>query len=360
MKFSGALTSRNPISQLRALSYSCLIFVTISAAHAQAPTPLRISVQPGNYSMLAMHVATKNNFWSLAGLNPSFVRYPAGVPQIKGNADWDIGLTGAVPALLGAKDFGMIAIAVADDQSRTNALMASKETIAKIKKDKAIPRGTKIAVTLNSTADYAVQTCLALWGGRNKSEMVYQGASQSEAIQAGASGAVEMVGLWAPNVYTMQEKHGFETLCSAKDFSPGLYNVAITKRDFASKNPETVAKFLAVMMRSIQWMKANPEGTQAFFVKNADDEGVKINISAAKSDFTQRPLFDLNQQLGLIGETAVGVDESALGRSFFSINVFLNEGKAGTRTMRPSSFMDPAYLKLVKTTPNLLKIASLN
>jgi ABC-type nitrate/sulfonate/bicarbonate transport system substrate-binding protein len=349
------------LTPLRALICLCLILLGVTTtAQAQTPTPLRISVQPGNYSMLAVHAASKNNFWSQAGLNPSFIRYAAGVPQIKGNADWDIGIIGAVPALLGAKDHDMIAIAVADDQSRTNALMGSKELVAKIKKERAIPKGTKIAVTLNSTADYAVQTCLALWGGRTKSDVTYQGTTQPEAIAAGASGAAEMVGLWAPNVYTMQEIHGFETLCSAKDFSPGLYNVVITKRDFAKKNPELVAKFLAVMMRSIKWMKANPDQTQAFFVKNADEEGIKISSSAAKSDFMQRPIFDLNEQLGLLGDTAAKVDASSVGRSFFSINVFLNEGKSGTRTMKPSSFMDPAYLNLVKNTPNLFKIASGN
>ncbi len=340
-------------------SYQFLMLMGVVVTTVQAQIPVRISVQPANYSALAVHVATKNDYWKIAGLTPSFSRYPAGLPQIKANADWDIGITGSVPALIGAKDFNMITIAVADDQSRTNALMASKEMIAKIKKDKVIPKGTKIAVTLNSTADYAVQTCLALWGGRIKSDMVYQAATQPEAIQAGASGAAEMVGLWAPNVYTMKDKHGFETLCSAKDFSPGLYNAVVTSRDFATKNPEIVSKFLAVMMRSVQWIKANPEQAQAFFVKNADDEGAKISSNAAKNDYDQRPIFDLDAQLKMIGESTASVEASAVARSFFSINVFLNEGRPGTRTMRPSSFMDPSYLKKVKDTPSLVQIANL-
>ncbi len=346
-------------AQYKKLSCYFLILTGAIVTTAHAQTPVRISVQPANYSALAVHIATKNDFWKLAGLTPSFVSYSAGVPQIKAHADWDIGITGAVPALLGAKDFNLITIAVADDQSRTNALMASKEMVAKIRKDRAIPKGTKIAVTLNSTADYAVQTCLALWGGHTKSDMAYQGATQPEAIQAGASGAAEMVGLWAPNVYTMQEKHGFEPLCSAKDFSPGLYNAVVTSRDFASKNPDTVAKFLAVMMRSIRWMKSNPEQMQAFFVKNAESEGIKISSNAAKSDFELRPLFDLNAQLKMMGESDASVDASPVARSFFSINVFLNEGRPGTRTLKPSSFMNPVYLKTVKDNASLSQIAEL-
>jgi ABC-type nitrate/sulfonate/bicarbonate transport system substrate-binding protein len=326
-----------------------LFLASIGATRAQ--TPLRISVQPANYSALAVHVATKNDFWELAGLNPTFIRYAAGVPQIKANADWDIGIAGAVPALIGAKDFNLITIAVADDQSRTNALMAPKEVVERIRKEKKIEKGTKIAVTLNSTADYAVQTCLALWGGLTKSDMAYQGATQPEAIQAGASGAVQMVGLWAPNVYAMKEKHGFETLCTAKDFSPGLYNVVFTSRSFANKNPDTVAKFLAVMMRAVKWIKDNPAKAQAIFVSTAAEEG---------NDYEQRPIFDLSGQFNIMGEMPAGIDGSAVGRSFYSINVFLNEGRTGTRTMKPSAFIDISHLKRVKDSPELEKIANQN
>jgi ABC-type nitrate/sulfonate/bicarbonate transport system substrate-binding protein len=342
-----------------------LVLVVVSSGAASvgtalAQTPLRISVQPANYSMLAVHVATKNDFWKLAGLSPTFIRYPAGVPQIKANADWDIGITGAVPALIGAKDFDLITIAVADDQSRTNALMAPKDLVEQVRKEKRIPKGTKIAVTLNSTADYAVQTCLALWGGLTKSDVTYQGATQPEAIQAGASGAAQMVGLWAPNVYTMKEKHGFETLCTAKDFSPGLYNVAIANRSFANKNPDTVAKFLAVMMRAVKWMKDNPAKTHEIFVSTATEEGFNISIANAKNDYEQRGIFDLSGQFRMMGETSAGIDGSAVGRSFYSINVFLNEGRAGTRTMKPSVFIDTSYLKRVKDNPEFEKIANPN
>ncbi|NJM43709.1 MAG: hypothetical protein HC858_06535 [Brachymonas sp.] len=109
-------------------------------------------------------MATQNGYWKEAGLIPSIVTYPAGVPQIKAKADWDIGLTGAVPALIAAREHDMMTIAIADNQSRTNGLLASKEVVQKIKNQKAIPSGTRIAVTLNSTADFAAQTCLALWG----------------------------------------------------------------------------------------------------------------------------------------------------------------------------------------------------
>jgi ABC-type nitrate/sulfonate/bicarbonate transport system substrate-binding protein len=358
MNSFGSIKSIKSSAFLSALIGTGLFLASIGATRAQ--TPLRISVQPANYSALPVHVATKNDFWKLVGLNPTFIRYAAGVPQIKANADWDIGIAGAVPALIGAKDFDLITIAVSDDQSRTNALMGPKDVVERIRKDKKIEKGTKIAVTLNSTADYAVQTCLALWGGHTKSDMAYQGATQPEAIQAGASGAAQMVGLWAPNVYTMKEKHGFETLCTAKDFSPGLYNVVFTNRGFANKNPDTVAKFLAVMMRAVKWIKDNPAKAQAIFVSTATEEGITISSANAKNDYEQRPIFDLSGQFSAMSETSAGIDGSAVGRSFYSINVFLNEGRTGTRTMKPSAFIDISHLKRVKESPELEKIANPN
>ncbi|NJS35486.1 MAG: hypothetical protein HC765_02090 [Brachymonas sp.] len=113
------------------VSFCFVVIFSTLPAHAQ--TPIRISVQPANYSMLAVHVATQNGYWKEAGLIPSIVTYPAGVPQIKAKADWDIGLTGAVPALIAAREHDMMTIAIADNQSRTNGLLASKEVVQKSK-----------------------------------------------------------------------------------------------------------------------------------------------------------------------------------------------------------------------------------
>jgi ABC-type nitrate/sulfonate/bicarbonate transport system substrate-binding protein len=329
-----------------------------TAFESRAQTPIRISTQPALYFTLPLHVATANSYWKDAGLSPTFVSYPAGLPQIKGNADWDVGLTGAVPALIGAKDYKIITIGIVDDQSKTNALMARKEFVDKVRADGRIPKGTRFALTLNSSADYAAQTCLALWGGLNKSDMVYRGASQAEAIQAGASGDAQVVGLWAPNIYTMQEKHGFVPLCSAKEFSPGVFGAVVAKREFGTANPDAVTRFIAVLMRSIDWMKANPVKAQALLIETAAKDGIVISASAAKSDFDLRPIFNLKQQMEVMGGLTGNVDDSVAGRSFYSINVFLNEGKTFSRNMKPASFVDVSFLKRVSDDAALSKMVA--
>ena len=141
-------------------------------AESSAQTPLRISAQPGVWYMLPLKVAIANGYWKEAGLEPTFLSFTAGVPQMKASADWDVGMTGATPALLGAKEFDIITVGVAADISKTNVLMAPKAFVEKIHASRSIPKGTRIALTPNSTVDYAVQTCLALWGGNSKTDMV--------------------------------------------------------------------------------------------------------------------------------------------------------------------------------------------
>jgi ABC-type nitrate/sulfonate/bicarbonate transport system substrate-binding protein len=318
-------------------------------AHAQSPPiPIRIAVQPGNYAAIAYKAATQLGYWQQAGLAPVFLTYTAGVPQIKAHADWDFGTMGAVPALLGARDYDLITIAVANDESRTNVLMGKKEFVAKLRGSGQIPNGTRIAVTLNSTGDYATQTCLALAGGKTKNDMTYLGMTQPEIIAAGAAGAADLVALWAPNSYAMEEKHGFEVYCSGKDFSPGVFGVTVVNRKWAQANPDIVAKVLAVVIRANRWIKKNPQAAQQVHIEGSAKEGVTLSATAARKDNELRPVFDLDEQITLLRGDTPNANDSRLAMAFYSLNVFLNEGKPQTRIFKASSFVDVSFLQRVK------------
>jgi ABC-type nitrate/sulfonate/bicarbonate transport system substrate-binding protein len=326
-----------------------------ASVRAQAiPTPVRIAVQPGNYAAIAYKVATKLGYWQEAGLAPSFQTYLAGVPQIKAHADWDIGTMGAVPALLGARDYDLITIAVANDESQTNVLMGKKDFVAKLRQGQQIPNGTRIAVTLNSTGDYATQTCLALWGGKNKGEMTYLGMTQPEIIAAGVAGSADLLALWAPNSYLMEEKHGFEVLCSGKNFSPGVFGVTVANRKWAQDNPATVTKILAVILRANRWIKKNPEGAQQVHIEAATKENVTLSTSAARKDNQLRPVFSLEEQILLLRGSTSNINDSRVSQAFYSLNVFLNEGKLQTRLFKPSSFVEVSFLERVKAEAALV------
>jgi ABC-type nitrate/sulfonate/bicarbonate transport system substrate-binding protein len=332
--------------------------LSCTALAQQAATPVRIAVQPGNYSAIAYKVATQLGYWKEMGLEPTFSLFTAGVPQIKAHAQWDFATLGAVPALIGAKDFDLITIAVANDESRTNVIMAKKETIAKVRSTKQIPDGTKFSVTLNSTADYAAQTCMSLWGGKTKDKMVYQGMPQPEVMNAGIAGTADILALWAPNSYAMEEKHGFEVLCTGKDFSPGVFGVTITNRKWAQDNPQLVARVLAVIMRANAWIKKNPAQAQKIHIEGSAKENVNLSVNAARKDNEQRPVFTLDEQVNLMAGSNSDINDSRLSRSFYSLNVFLNEGKLQSRSFRPASFVDTSFIQRIKATPELLQFVN--
>jgi ABC-type nitrate/sulfonate/bicarbonate transport system substrate-binding protein len=334
---------------------SCGAAATQAAVQAASPAavPIRISVQPGNYSAIAYKVATQRGYWREAGLAPTFQTFAAGVPQIRAHADWDIGTLGAVPALIGARDFNLVTIAVANDESRTNVLMGRKDYVAKLRAGRQIPNGTRFAVTLNSTGDYMAQTCLSLWGGKLKTDMVYTGMTQAEIMTAGAAGAADLVALWAPNSYAMEEQHGFEVFCSGKDFSAGVFGVTVASRKWAEANPDLLARVLAVKVRANRWIKKNPQAAQQIHVERSAQEGVKLSPAAARKDNEQREVFDLDEQIELMRGPSANPDDSRVARAFFSLNVFLNEGKLQTRIFRASTFVDVRYLQRVKADPAL-------
>ncbi|MCX8505506.1 MAG: ABC transporter substrate-binding protein, partial [Alphaproteobacteria bacterium] len=193
-----------------------LIF-TASASQAE---PIKVSYQPALYWALPFYVATQKGYWKDVGLEPEFSTFPAGVPQIAAAAakSWDVGGTGSVPAVLGFARFGIMTIGITNDESATNALMVAGDKAADYGNGKnlAAAKGKVITVTQNSTADYAIQSCLKM-AGLSKTDVVMKNMGQAEIISALSAGQTELAGLWSPNIYTVEEKSGAKMLCNGRD-----------------------------------------------------------------------------------------------------------------------------------------------
>jgi ABC-type nitrate/sulfonate/bicarbonate transport system substrate-binding protein len=153
-----------------ALAQVAVVMVGVQATQAvqaQALTPIKVSYQPSLYWALPFHVATERGFWKDVGLAPEFSTFPAGVPQIAASAakSWDVGGTGSVPAVLGHVRFGIKTIGITNDESQGNGLVGNAAAAAEFARNPAEAlRGKTITLTQNSTADFAVQSCLKKFG----------------------------------------------------------------------------------------------------------------------------------------------------------------------------------------------------
>jgi ABC-type nitrate/sulfonate/bicarbonate transport system substrate-binding protein len=329
------------------------------AASAQALTPIKISYQPALYWALPFHIATEKGWWKEVGLAPEFSTFPAGVPQIASAAakSWDVGGTGSVPAVLGHVRFGIKTIGVSNDESAGNGLVASGKKAAEFAKDPAgALRGQTITLTQNSTADYALQSCLKKYGLK-KADVVMKNMGQAEIISAISSGNSDLAGMWAPNIYTVEEKAGAKVLCSGKDSGAVVPGALIARGDYAKENPQNVAKFLAVYLRSWKWMNANKTEAIAMMKDFYAKGGVSVSEASMKKEFDTRPTFDLNQQLSMMKRNGAG-SNSQVDAWFAQIAVFMRETGAVPTIPQVQDFVTSEYMTMVQNDPKLREFAN--
>ncbi len=342
------------------LAACCVLGLTTAAAvppqaHAQALTPITISYQPTNYWALPFYVATKKGWWKEVGLDPKFVLFPAGVPQMAAapSGSWDVGATGSVPAVIGAVRFNIITIGIDNDESATNALMVSAKNYDAFKADPKKIAGQRILLTTNSTVDYAVRNCLSHMNVDIKSvELVNLG--QAPIVTAFISGKTDLGGLWAPNIYSAEEKSGAKVLCSGQTVGVTIPGVLVARADYAKQNPKLVAAFLAVYVHSWQWAKAHPEEA-AKMLQAADVEGgVPLSDFGVKEEF-KRATYSLSEELALMKPSNGG---SKLESWMNDIGAFLV--KSGTIPKAPDakSYISDAYMKLVDSDAKLKAFAN--
>ena len=332
----------------------------MSAAHAQTLTPIKVSLQPSLYWALPFHVATEKGWWKEVGLAPEFSSFPAGVPQIAASAakSWDVGGTGSVPAVLGHVRFGIKTIGITNDESAANGLVGSGKAAAEFAANPANAlRGKTITLTQNSTADFAVQSCLKKFGLK-KSDVVMKNMGQSEIISAIASNNSDLAGMWAPNTYTVEEKSGAKLLCSGKDGGAVVPGALVARGDYAKENPQNVAKFLAVYLRAWSWMNANkPEAIKMmkdFYAKG----GVSLTDGAMHKEFDTRPTFNLAQQIKMMERTGSDANSQVDGW-FVELSNFMRETGAVTQAPKVSDYVTDEYMKLVNADPKLREFANL-
>ena len=333
-----------------------LAALALTGARAQALEEIKVSYQPALYWALPFYIATEKNWWAEVGLKPTFSTFPAGVPQIAASASksWDVGGTGSVPAVLGWARFQIKTIGITNDESRGNALLVRGDKAAAVMANPASIKGQTILLTANSTGDYAVQACLAKYGLK-KADVTLKNMGQAEIISAMSSNNAELVGVWAPNTYTLEEKAGARTLCDGKDGGAIVPGALIARGDYAAEKPQNVAKFLAVYIRAQQWALAHRKEAIEMMKKFYEQGGVTISEAAMNKEFDTRPVFDVAGQLKAMQR---GPSGSEMDQWFAKIGDFMKAAGSIPEAPAPASFITDAYMKMVDADPKLKAFAA--
>jgi NitT/TauT family transport system substrate-binding protein len=323
---------------------------------ASAQTPIKVSYQPALYWSLPYYVATENKFWADAGLVPEFSTFPAGAPQVAAAQAkaWDVGGTGSVPAVLGAARFGLLTIGITNDESKANVLMVRADKFDAVKKDPSVIKGQKILLTTNSTGDYAVQACLKKWGIA-KADVQLVNLGQAQIISAISSNNGDFAGVWAPNNYTLAEKTSAKLLCSGHDAGAIVPGALIVRPDYAKENPDAVAKYLAVYLRAWAWIGAHPKESRAMMKKFYSQGGVEISDAGIESEFADRPVFNLDQQLKIM-DRAKG--KSGVDTWLGNIGAFMKSTGTIPEVPDAKGFIDDSFMRRVAADAKLKAMAT--
>lgn len=342
--------------RLKSIAVGIAIAAAGTGAGAQQMTEIKVSYQPALYWSLPYYVATEKGFWAEAGLKPVFSTFPAGVPQIAASASksWDVGGTGSVPAVLGAARYSLLTIGITNDESVGNALLATGAKAEGFLKNPQSIKGQTIVLTANSTGDYAVQSCLAKWGLK-KTDVSIKSMGQAEIISAMSSNNADLGGLWAPNIYTVEEKIGARVICSGKDAGAIVPGAIVVRADYAKEQPQNVAKYLAVYLRSWKWMNAHRNEAIAMMKKFYEIGGVTISETSMRKEFDTRPVFDLAGQLKIMNRAG---GNSEVDKWMNQIGDFMKG--AGTLPEAPaaSRYITDEYMKMVDSDPKLKAFAN--
>jgi NitT/TauT family transport system substrate-binding protein len=341
---------------LKKLVAGMAIAAAVTGASAQT-TEIKVSYQPALYWSLPFYIATEKGWWAELGLKPVFSTFPAGVPQIAASASksWDVGGTGSVPAVLGAARYGLMTIGITNDESYGNALLATAAKADGFMKNPASMKGQTIVLTANSTGDYSVQSCLAK-AGLKKTDVTIKSMGQAEIISAMSSGNADLGGLWAPNIYTLEEKAGAKLICSGKDAGAIVPGALIVRAEYAKEQPQNVARFLAIYMRAQKWSLANRTEAIAMMKKFYEQGGVTISEASMKKEFDTRPVYDLAGQLKIMNRGVGGASE--VDGWMTKIGEFMKSAGTFAEVPAAKSFISDDFMRLVDKDPKLKAFAN--
>lgn len=339
----------------RMLLAATLALPAIRPATAQGLFTIKVSYQPSLYWALPYFIATEKGWWREVGLQPEFSTFAAGAPQVAALAAraWDAGGTGSAPAVLGAQRFGLLTVGITNDESAGNALVARQRDVERLRANPAALRGQQILLTTNSTGEYAAFACLEKWG-LSRRDVTFVNLGQAQIISAFSSGNGALAGVWAPNIYTLQERAEGVVICSGKDAGATVPGALILRADFAREQPDRAAAYLAVYLRSVAWQKQNRAETIQLMARFYRQGGVTLPEQYLAAEIDTRPTFTLPEQLRLLDRSA---GASTADGWFTKLGDYLKAVGTLQAPPEPRSFVTDEYLKRVAGDQRLAAFA---
>jgi ABC-type nitrate/sulfonate/bicarbonate transport system substrate-binding protein len=251
-----------------------------SLAGAQGLQKVRTFTQT-NYPGFVQYVAKEIGSFTKYGIDPDLRFFPSGAPIVQAAAakEWDIAFLGAPPAVIGATSLGIVTIGVITDDP--HELFGRPEYVNKALANPASLKGAKIFVTTLSTGHYMVEGCLRKLGlGPNDVSIIP--SDQTATVSAFLAGQGDLAQLWQPFSDAIRAR-GNKVLCNADQAGLHIFTVWVATKDFATKNPDLVVRWLKANGEAVKWLKADLARTTEMYKKFMAFSGQTAEGPALKS-----------------------------------------------------------------------------
>ncbi|MEW6263077.1 MAG: ABC transporter substrate-binding protein [Thermodesulfobacteriota bacterium] len=307
----------------------------------------------------------KQKGWDKAeGLDLDLLFFDSGMAQMEAlpAKQWVLGATGGVPQVVGALRHGAYMIGLGDDESITNNVYVRPDSpILKVKGfNKEAPevsgspelvKGKTVLVTTVSSVHYAMSSWLKVLGLKDADVVVKQ-MDQASIVAAFEKGVGDVACLWAPYTYTAEQKK-WKKISDLRMVGAALPITLIGDKEFCEKNPETVAKFLRIYLRGVNYVRKHGSGPQVVklyqkFMK--DWGGMEMNEAMCKLDIDNHPVWTLEENLKLFdsskGESTAAKWQRLIAEFFTTQGRFKPDEFEKVNKM---GYVTDKFLKMVKT-----------
>ena len=327
----------------------------VATAPVTAQTAVNVSYQVTIHGV-PLQIAEDRGWWADAGLKPgNMTSFTAGAQQIAAvpSKTWDIGLMGGPPALLGASRFNLQSVLILIDDSRANGVIAKEKDFAAIKADatKAL-KGKQYLIPANSTADYAAQGCFAKLGlkpGDVQAVNIAPGAI----VDAFKGSDIPVGAIWYPHLARM-EKQGGKLLCNGKDAGVLVTANMVVRPEYLKDNMDTVARFVAMYLRTLNVLRSDKAATLAAMKKFYDKGGVVLSPEEMDGEIATRDYWNLPEQLAAFDRTN---GPSMLDKESTRLAEFFKAAGTITNVLDAKAYINPSVLQYIVANPKLKAFA---
>ena len=277
----------------------------------------------------------------IAGFNLEMMPFETGknILESLSPLNWSIAGCGIVPVLSLPLQDAVEIIAVASDESKSNAIyVRPASSILKTKGHNSdfpdvygspeTVRKITILCPLKSSAHYLVENWLQILN-LSSSEVNIKHMEHSQALSAFTGGEGDAVALWAPLTYEAKQK-GFKEIANSQETGTALYTILVANKKFSQKYPQKITAFLNMYLKTISKIKTIPkqkliEEYIHFYKKWS---GKKLSYKIAKEDLNHHRNFTLQEQIELFSsKDKKGLQRILENIAIFTSNSNINETK---------------------------------